>query len=74
MNEPAILVINLSPRDSECCVCGCFLVDCLQGIPFYEGEPVPHGWSGDWVGRDACLKCFAAYEATQASDGGSTHE
>lgn len=58
-------VINLNPRESECAVCRCHLVDCCQGIPFYEGEPVPHDWKGLWVGRDACVKCFNEYEAAQ---------
>ncbi len=63
--EADILVINLTSRESECAVCGVALVDCRQGIPFYEGEPVPHDWQGDWIGRDACLRCFAAYESRQ---------
>ena len=61
-----IEVINLSPRESECCVCGRPLLDCKQGIPFYEGEPVPHNWTADWVGCDACVMCFAEYEALQS--------
>lgn len=60
------LVINLSPRESECAACGKWLVDCRQGIPMYEGEPVPHDWSGEWVGRDACIECFYAYTGAQA--------
>lgn len=65
-NQPDVLLIELSPRETECAVCGVALVNCRTGIPFYEGEPVSHEWQGDWVGRDACPKCFAAYEATQA--------
>lgn len=64
-NQPHIAVIDLAPRESECAVCGVALVNCRTGIPFYEGEPVPHDWKGDWVGRDACPKCFAVYEAAQ---------
>lgn len=57
--------INLSARESNCAVCGVVVADCAQGIPFYEGQPVSHDWLGPWIGRDACTKCFAAYEASQ---------
>jgi hypothetical protein len=60
----AVLVVNLSPRFSECCVCGVILVDCQHGIPCYEGRPVPPDWKGPWAGRDACLRCFGDYETT----------
>ncbi len=70
--EPAgpcrVFAVDLNPRESECAVCGVPLVGCRTGIPFFEGEPVPHDWHGDWVGRDACPKCFADYEAAQAND------
>lgn len=63
--QTEVVVVNLFPRESECGVCGVPLTDCRTGIPFFEGQPVPHNWKGDWVGRDACPKCFAVYEATQ---------
>jgi len=68
-NHPHVAIVNLSPRESECGVCGVPLMECRTGIPFFEGEPVPHDWQGDWVGRDACPTCFAAYEATQVNTG-----
>lgn len=56
------LVINLTPRISECCICGRELVDCRKAIPMYEGEPVPPDWDGQWAGFDACDECCDAYE------------
>lgn len=70
-DRPPILVINLSPRETECIACGEPLVDCRQGIPFYEemalpssweggdGKEWPLGWGKEWGGHDACGPCFA---------------
>ena len=33
----------------------------------YEGEPVPHDWSGDWAGFDACRDCFESYTRFQSN-------
>jgi hypothetical protein len=60
-----ITVINISPRESECAVCRTRLIECRRGIPFYEGRPVSCDWKGDWVGRDACDRCFEFYESLQ---------
>ena len=52
------VIIHLSPRESNCCICDKLIFEARHGIPFYEGEPVPNSWAGDWVGRDACEICF----------------
>lgn len=61
------LVIELWPTESECVVCGKFMYGCKQGIPMYEGEPVPHDHTGEWGGFDACLDCWLEYTVAQAS-------
>lgn len=60
------IVIELWPHESECVACGRNLYGCKQGIPMYGGEPVPHDYTGDWAGFDACRECFDAYTAAQA--------
>jgi hypothetical protein len=54
----SVTIINLSPRESECVVCGRQLFECTNGIAMYEGCAVPHGWKHDWAGFDACQECF----------------
>lgn len=56
------LVIDLSPRESECIVCGRYLVNCKRGLAMYEGCVVPDDWTGDWGGFDACQECFARHQ------------
>ena len=56
-----ILVINLSPRESECILCGTFLSDPRRGLPMYEGEVVPDDWPGEWAGFDVCEHCYAKH-------------
>jgi len=58
----AITVIDLSPRESECCICGKHLWGSETGIAMYEGCAVPHDWTGDWGGFDACQECFDRHE------------
>lgn len=53
-----ILVVNLAPRESNCAICGCDLVDARQGVPMFEGCAVPNNWQGEWGGCDACPRCF----------------
>ncbi len=61
-NEKHVIVTDLCPKESECIICGAFLVGCTKGIPMYEGCAVPNDWDGDWVGFDACDKCFDLHE------------
>lgn len=65
------LAINLSPRISECCICGRELVDCRKAIPMYEGQPIPVDWEGLWAGFDACDDCCDSYEKGQSNDEGA---
>lgn len=56
-----MLVIDLTPRFSNCCICKAELVNCKCGIPMYEGCAVPVEWDGEWGGMDACNNCFNKY-------------
>jgi len=63
VDEPVRITINrMWLHESECHICGEKLYGCQQGIPMYEGTPVPHGWDGEWFGCDACKSCFDKYE------------
>lgn len=53
-----VLVINMWPHESECFVCGAWLIDCRQGVPCYEDIVLPNDWSGEWFGHDACVGCY----------------
>lgn len=67
MSKPTreqILIIDLNPHESDCCMCGAPMIGCRQGIPMFEGEPVAASWGGDWAGYDACLACFNEWELT----------
>lgn len=55
---PAVLVLELWPHESECCICGKPLVGCRTAIAMYEGCAVPDDWPGDWAGFDACEQCY----------------
>lgn len=55
-------MIRLFPHESECCVCGKLIYDTTKGIAMYEGCAVPHDWTGDWAGFDACDECFDKHE------------
>lgn len=64
---PAVAVLpRFFPRQSECIVCGTPVFDPKLGIAMSEGDPVPHDWTGDWGGFDACRTCFHQFEAVQA--------
>jgi hypothetical protein len=56
-----IRIINLSPHESECILCGTLLFDCKLGLPMYEGEVVPDDWPGEWAGFDVCAPCHAKH-------------
>lgn len=64
-DKPRVVVIEMWPRESECILCGKDLFGCKTGIPMYEGDCVPHAWTGEWAGYDACEECFDRYEAIQ---------
>ncbi len=57
-----MLVIDLSPRRSECAVCGTYLEVPSSGgglgVPMYEGLVLPNDWDGEWGGFDACRRCY----------------
>lgn len=53
-----ITIIELWPRESECCICGKHLIGCKTAIAMYEGHPVPDNWPYEWAGFDACTECF----------------
>lgn len=57
-----VVVINLWPRESECCCCGKLLFGCKLGLPLYEGEPVTLDHTGEWGGSDACEECYKGYQ------------
>lgn len=65
----SVLAVNLSPRERECAVCECIVVDGDKGIAMFEGEPVPHDWRGEWGGFPCCETCFAEFERVQANEG-----
>lgn len=56
------ITINLSPRFSECAICGEELVDARQGLPMFEGRVVAKDDGGAWAGFDCCRPCLEAYE------------
>jgi hypothetical protein len=55
-------IINLAPRETECCICGKLIIDGHLAIAMYEGCVVPHDWKGDWAGFPACRECFDKHE------------
>ena len=68
MSELArVCVINLTPCDAECWVCGGWIADLEFGIPIYEDRVLPNSWQGDWGGVPACERCFEAQQKLQAS-------
>ena len=63
-SQPALLVINLNERESECANCGARLVDPLHGLPMYEGEVVAiDDELDDWGDFDACRACYDLHAA-----------
>jgi len=66
MSTPVqITVMELWPRESNCCLCDVLLYGCKTGIPMYEGLPVPKDWPHEWAGFDACQACFDKYERNE---------
>jgi hypothetical protein len=53
-----VLVIDLSPMITECCICGVEIVNPCHGIAMYEGIPVHDDWRGNWGGFPACKACY----------------
>lgn len=52
-------VIDLSPHEVSCVVCG-VITDDSHGIPMYEDLVLPDDWTGEWFGQPACRRCHAA--------------
>jgi hypothetical protein len=64
-----IIIVNLSPIETECAVCDGYIIDGNKGIAMFESEPVPHDWPGEWGGFPCCESCFAEFERVQAHQG-----
>lgn len=64
--------IQLYPRETECAICDVWLIeghdDISKGIAMFEGEPVPHDWTGDWGGFPCCRRCFDEFERVQSDE------
>lgn len=57
-----MLCVNLTPRFSNCYICGKELIGPCKGVPIYEGCLVPIDWTKEWGGVDACDQCYDHYE------------
>ena len=62
MTDPAVIVVNLWPPESECVLCGAHLVG-----PMYEGKVVPDDWPGPWAGFDVCGACYLKHRPAEVS-------
>lgn len=61
-----ILTIDMwSGRTAECFTCGVF-TDNSKGIPVYAGMILPNDWSGEWIGAEACVRCFNIQQKMQS--------
>lgn len=58
-----IYIVNLWEHESNCCLCGKYLLGCKTGIPMLDGMPVSPEWDGEWAGMDACQQCFEMYNS-----------
>lgn len=59
MDNPPLQIIELwNFNESECCICGKYIIRAKKAIAMFEGLPVPNDWNGDWAGFDACDECF----------------
>ena len=61
-----ILTIDLwTGRFAKCFVCGVYTNN-SKGIPVHAGMILPNDWSGEWIGADACGKCFDIQQGIQS--------
>jgi len=60
------LVIDLwAGRTAKCYVCGVY-TDNSKGIPVHAGMILHNDWSGEWIGAEACGKCFDIQQEIQS--------
>ena len=63
--NPSIIIIDLSPHEIECYLCGCLCAG-RQGIAIYEDMSVPDNYDGEWGGVSVCEKCYLIMRGMQA--------
>ena len=61
-----VVIIDIwSGRTAECFTCGVY-TDNSKGIPVHAGMILPNDWSGEWVGAEACGRCFDIQQGIQS--------